>query len=24
MHSKKEEIQVLLSDFNPACVCLQE
>jgi len=24
MQSNKEELKVLLSDFNPACVCLQE
>jgi len=24
MQSNKEELKVLLSDFNPACVCLHE
>jgi len=24
MQSNKEELKILLSDFNPACVCLQE
>jgi len=24
MQCNKEELKVLLSDFNPACVCLQE